>query len=185
MWRSGGVGGGHSLCHAVGVLARSLQWLDRRREKSWSNGCVTSTTNWARNRLHLVAAGDGDTMMVKYQGNMINTDQPGKQNHPASMHDHEQVTPSAEARPEPVAVPVFNCLVYVSRDPSGNVRARVVNLAGLECTAGSEREALGRLVPAFKQRVGELMQTQTAIPWIEPPPPVEPGEQQRFIPVHL
>jgi hypothetical protein len=29
------------------------------------------------------------------------------------------------------------------------------------------------------------MHSETQIPWIEPPTPAEPGEQKRFIPVHL
>jgi hypothetical protein len=109
-------------------------------------------------------------------------------------HEHRTAanTPSpasADANPDPqqvaVPVPVFNCLVYVLRDPSAGVRARVVNLAGLECTAATEREALGKLVPAFKQRISELIQNQQLIPWIDPPPPLDSGEQQRFIAVHL
>jgi len=86
---------------------------------------------------------------------------------------------------KPVGVPVFNCIVYVSPSDGGGVRARVANLAGLEFSAASEREAFGKLVPAFKKRVSELMQSGTEIPWIEPPSPAEPGEQMRFVPVHL
>jgi hypothetical protein len=82
-------------------------------------------------------------------------------------------------------VPVFSCLVFVSPIDGGGVRARVANLAGLESTAPSEREALAKIVRAFKQRVGELMHSKTPIPWVEPPSPAVPGEQQRFIPVHL
>lgn len=82
-------------------------------------------------------------------------------------------------------VPVFSCIVYVSTNAGGGVQARVANLAGVECTAASERDALGKIIPAFKRRVGELMQGETPIPWIEPPTPAKPGEQTRFIPVHL
>ena len=59
------------------------------------------------------------------------------------------------------------------------------NLPGFECAAASEREALATIIPPFKKRVGELMQSGNPIPWIEPPNPVKPGERQRFIPVHL
>ena len=86
---------------------------------------------------------------------------------------------------KPADVPVFNCIVYVSTDAGGGVRARVANLPGIECTAASEREALGKIVLAFKQRIGELMHGKTQIPWMDPPNPAEPGEQKRFIPVHL
>ena len=86
---------------------------------------------------------------------------------------------------KPPEVPVFNCLVYVSPAAGGGVRARVANLPGFECTAASEREALRQIVLAFKRQIGELMQSETQIPWIEPPTPAEAGEQMRFIPVHL
>ncbi len=92
---------------------------------------------------------------------------------------------NASDRLKPAEVPVFNCIVYVSPAAGGGVRARVANLSGLECTAASEREALGKIVPAFKQRIVELMRGETPIPWIEPPAPAEAGEQRRFIPVHL
>lgn len=82
-------------------------------------------------------------------------------------------------------IPVFNCLVYVSKDGDAGVRARVGNLADLEATAPSEREALAKIVTAFKQRVAQLTQDETPIPWIDPPLPVQPNEQQRFVPVHL
>lgn len=85
----------------------------------------------------------------------------------------------------PLEVPVFNCLVYVAPRATGGVRARVANLAGLDCEAASEREALAKIVPAFKQRVAELTASGTDIPWIEPPLPVGADEQTRFIPVHL
>jgi len=85
----------------------------------------------------------------------------------------------------PADVPVFNCLVYVAAGPEGGVQARVGNLAGLQVEAANEREALAKIIPAFKQRVSEFMNAQSAIPWIEPPLDPEPAEQTRFIPVHL
>ena len=91
-------------------------------------------------------------------------------------HDKQQV-PAAN-------VPVFNCLVYVSQQ-DGGVKARVANLAGIEYIAGNERAALGQIVPAFKQRLVEYLQGDEPIPWLEPPLPIEPGEQKRFVPVHL
>lgn len=85
----------------------------------------------------------------------------------------------------PAEVPVFNCLVYVGPSPDGGVRARVANLPGLQVEATSERQALTRIVPAFKQRVSEFLHAQSAIPWIEPPLEPAEGEVTRFIPVHL
>jgi hypothetical protein len=86
---------------------------------------------------------------------------------------------------KPTAVPVFNCLIYVTRLPSNEVRAQVVNLAGFECIEPSERQALTKLVAAFKAHIRDLVQSQAEIPWIELVRPLEPGEQQRYIAVHL
>lgn len=86
---------------------------------------------------------------------------------------------------EPLNVPVFNCIVYVTTRVGEGVSARVANLAGIECTANSEREALSQIIPAFKQRISEIMQKNSEIPWIDPPAKIEAGEQQRLIPVHL
>lgn len=85
----------------------------------------------------------------------------------------------------PANVPVFNCIVYVSHDDSGMVRTRVANLPGFETSAVGEREALTKIVTALKQRVAELSKRGESIPWIDPPVPPMPGEQTRFIPVHL
>lgn len=86
---------------------------------------------------------------------------------------------------KPVEVPVFSCIAYLSQKQASGVHARVANLAGLECDAASEREALSKLVPQFKQRVAELTASKKPIPWIEPPSPKQDDEQVRLIPVHL
>ncbi|HUG66272.1 MAG TPA: hypothetical protein VMM76_00895 [Pirellulaceae bacterium] len=86
---------------------------------------------------------------------------------------------------KPVEVPVFSCIAYLSKNPAGGVHARVANLAGLECDAANEREALSKLVPAFKQCVAALTASKTPIPWIEPPSTKAADEQVRLIPVHL
>jgi hypothetical protein len=92
--------------------------------------------------------------------------------------------PNSNISPKPTSIPVFDCIVYVSSEPGG-VRARVANLPGLTATAATERQALAKLVAAFKQQIAEQMQNQTPIHWIEPPSPPEIGEQKRLIPVHL
>ncbi|HEY5312328.1 MAG TPA: hypothetical protein VIK18_07400 [Pirellulales bacterium] len=92
--------------------------------------------------------------------------------------------PQASEHLKPGDVPVFSCIVYVSRT-EGGVRARAANLPELECTAASEREALAKVVAAFKQRVGELLRSGAAIPWVEPPAAAEAGEQRRLLAVHL
>ena len=115
----------------------------------------------------------------------MNPDPSDKQSLPGKTRQHEDVNLNVGDHSKPADVPVFNCIVYVSPDAGGGVRARVANLPGIGCTAASEREALGKIVLAFKRRIGELMHSKTQIPWIEPPTPAEPGEQKRFIPVHL
>ena len=37
---------------------------------------------------------------------------------------------------KPAAVPVFDCIVYVSPEPSGGVQARVANLSGITVNCG-------------------------------------------------
>jgi hypothetical protein len=81
-------------------------------------------------------------------------------------------------------VPAFTCLVYISSD-GGQVTARVANLGGIEATGSSERDVLGKIVPAFKERVAELISGGEEIPWIDPPEPPRAGEQKRIVPAHL
>lgn len=81
-------------------------------------------------------------------------------------------------------VPAFTCLIYVAPD-EGRVRARVVNLAGIEAVGNSEREALGKVVPAFKQQIAEFLGKGEEIPWIDQPEPPKETEQKRIVPVHL
>ena len=82
-------------------------------------------------------------------------------------------------------VPVFNCIVHLRPADDGGVHAWVANLAGFECTAGSERQALMQLAGQFKQHVARLHAEGTPIPWIDPPPEPQAGEQRRWVPVHL
>ena len=109
------------------------------------------------------------------------SDSPDDQESP----DHKSVESNTDHQPKPADVPVFNCIVYVSTDSGGGVRARVANLPELDCTAANEREALMKIVPAFKKCVSQWTEDKTPIPWIEPPSPAESGEEIRYIPVHL
>ena len=114
----------------------------------------------------------------------MHVDPAGKQEPPRKAPRQVDADLNVSATSHTPVVPVFSCIIYVSTN-AGGVQARVANLAGIECTAASERDALGKIIPAFKRRVGELMQGGTPIPWIEPPTPAKPDEQTRFIPVHL
>ena len=97
----------------------------------------------------------------------------------------EQPQPSKSLPTVSANVPVFNCVVHVLRDATGNVSARVANLPNLVSTGGTERDTLAKIVKEFKQYLRQLADTGTAIPWVDPPSPKEANEQTRFIPVHL
>jgi hypothetical protein len=101
------------------------------------------------------------------------------------MSPHDRVDPTPGGHEKPLDVPVFSCIVLVSPEAGGGVRARIANLAGFECTAASERQALAQLIPAFRTHVADLLRAGTPIPWIDPPVPAEPNEQKRWVPVHL
>ena len=109
------------------------------------------------------------------------------------MTPDDPMTPDDQAKPKltlssetaPVSVPTFACIVYVAPEVGGGVRARVGNLDGIEENAASEREALAKIAAAFKAEVKRMMAEDLPIPWIDPPSAPQPGEQKRFIPVHL
>jgi len=83
-------------------------------------------------------------------------------------------------------VPVYNCVVIVSpRDAAGQVRARCATVAGIDASGQSEREALAQVVAAFKATITRHLAAELPIPWVDPPAQPGPGEQQRFIAVHL
>lgn len=95
---------------------------------------------------------------------------------PASMKSIEPLGP----------VPVFNCVVHVSRaNAEGVVVARVANLAGIEARGRNEREALTQIVAAFKAAVAGYHSRGEPIPFLDPPPPPAPTETERLIAVHL
>ncbi len=86
----------------------------------------------------------------------------------------------------PGSVPVFNCIVLLRRiEETGRLHGRIANLPDLSAEGNAERELLMVLTKRFKSVVQDHVQQQRAIPWIDPPESPAPGEQQRFIPVHL
>jgi hypothetical protein len=96
--------------------------------------------------------------------------------------------PDPRVRPlsPPQNVPVFNCRVAVSaRNSEGIVVARAIELAGIEASGQSEREALQQVVAAFKAIVAHYHATGTTIPWLTTRHEKQPGETERFIAVHL
>ena len=84
------------------------------------------------------------------------------------------------------SVPVFNCIVILTRDATtGRISARIANLAGITAEGNAERELLLLLTKRFKAFLQDCLQNNREIPWIDPAEAPLPGEQQRFIPVHL
>jgi hypothetical protein len=83
-------------------------------------------------------------------------------------------------------VPVFNCHVYVSPpDADGRVTARLANLPEIVGSGPRERDALRTLVQNFKLAATGYLARGEQIPWLAEPLPPSPGEQQRWVPVHL
>jgi hypothetical protein len=86
----------------------------------------------------------------------------------------------------PGSVPVYNCVVILSPiSGSSRLRGRIANLADIFAEGNSERDVLIQLSRQFKAVVQEHTRNSHPVPWIDPPESAGPGEQQRFIPVHL
>lgn len=94
-----------------------------------------------------------------------------------------RLIPDAELNP----VPVFNCIVILSKPESdGSRTGRVANLQGQISVSGNgEREILTAIVKKFKAIAVECTQQNKEIPWLDPPETPAKGESQRFVPVHL
>lgn len=85
-----------------------------------------------------------------------------------------------------VNVPVHNCHACLSPpDAEGWIAARACNLPEIVVRGKTEREALAALVAAFKTAVARYAAAGQQIPWAEPPASAKPGEQERWIAVHL
>lgn len=82
-------------------------------------------------------------------------------------------------------VPVYDCHVILSApDADGVMSARVSTLPEITACGRSERDILQTLVKEFKAALIRYRNDGTEIPWQEPAKP-QPGETQRWIPVHL
>jgi hypothetical protein len=87
---------------------------------------------------------------------------------------------------EPQSVPVFNCRVIIApRDAAGKIIARAAELADLSAGGESDREALQKLVAAFKAKMAAHVAADEEIPWIKPGAKPQPGERELFVAVHL
>ena len=103
-----------------------------------------------------------------------------------SSSDHLPQATESSCGTGGASVPVFNCIVILTRDAStGRMSGRVANLAGIAAEGNAEREMLMLLTRRFKAFLQDCLQHSREIPWIDPAEAPLPGEQQRFIPVHL
>lgn len=97
---------------------------------------------------------------------------------PFNLHRHE-------GPPPPRDVPVFDCHVLIApADADGFLSARVANLPEIAARARNERELLRAIVTQFKAAAMRY-HAAGAIPWQVPPLTAQPGESERWIPVHL
>jgi hypothetical protein len=83
-------------------------------------------------------------------------------------------------------VPVYSCHIYLSPpDERGTITARGATLIEVVAQGRSEREALRNVVQKFKEAIFGYTSRGETIPWLAKPCPAEPGETQRFVPVHF
>jgi hypothetical protein len=83
--------------------------------------------------------------------------------------------------------PVYDCRAILTL-PTGadhTYYAVVGNLSEVTGSGATERDCLRDLVTKFKNRLQEFREAGEEIPWTEPPISPNPGQQQRWIPVHL
>lgn len=100
------------------------------------------------------------------------------------LEDNGDKPPQIKPISSPIPVPVFNVVIFVSQDDRG-VLARVANLPDLEFRGSSEPTALKQAITKVKQILAEWHAAGEEIPWIDPIPEPDDGEQQRWVPVHL
>lgn len=82
-------------------------------------------------------------------------------------------------------VPVFNCHIALRKDEAtGKITARVANFEGIEAVGTSERDILRSLAKQFKEAVQKHHEADEKIPLLDRPQ-IQPGESERFLPIHL
>ena len=82
-------------------------------------------------------------------------------------------------------VPVYTCIVYVSKRDDGTVIGEVANLDGIQATGASERFVLSSVTREFKALIKKLAEAGETIEFIDPVQPPQPHQRVRSIPIHL
>ena len=102
------------------------------------------------------------------------------------MTKPDQHNPAVRMLSPPESIPVFGCQVIVTPAAAGApCRGRCANYAGIEVTGDSERAVLQKFVKAFKGVASAKLEKQEELETIAPPDQPNPGEQLRWIAVHL
>lgn len=100
---------------------------------------------------------------------------------PDSKQDELRVNVIGEGE----AIPVYNCMVIISRLDNGEIHGQVANLDDIEATAKTEREILEKVVKTFKKTIGKYLEAKQPIPWLDSPMKPAKDQVERLIPVHL
>jgi len=104
----------------------------------------------------------------------------------ADAQDKRQQSTELPVVGESASVPVFDCHVIVSpADERGVVTARMTRLPGITGSGPTEREALQKLVAAFKAEAQNYLSRGENIPWTDETLVPGESESERWIPVHL
>jgi len=83
--------------------------------------------------------------------------------------------------------PVYDCRAILTL-PTGaehTYHAVAGNLPEVTGSGATERDCLRDRVTKFKARLQEYRAAGKEVPWTDPPIAPTPGQQQRWIPVHL
>ncbi|HUG17685.1 MAG TPA: hypothetical protein VMM56_01835 [Planctomycetaceae bacterium] len=85
------------------------------------------------------------------------------------------------------SVPVYDCHVILSPPDAEehSYRAVVSNLPEVTAQGATERDCLHQIVSRFKAAIRACREEGRTIPWMEPKLEPKPGQQERWIPVHL
>lgn len=84
-------------------------------------------------------------------------------------------------------VPVFDCHVLLTKPatPADSWSARCAAAETVTAEGPTERDVLMKIVSRFKFFVHEHHVRGEPIPWTNPPLSPQPGDLERWIPVHL
>jgi hypothetical protein len=102
------------------------------------------------------------------------------------MTKPDEHNPAVRMLHPPQAIPVFGCQVIVTPASAGAPwRGRCANYIGIDVTGANERAVLQEFVKAFKSLATTKLEKQEKLNERTPPETPLPGEQLRWIAIHL